>query len=171
MPENTWDLNCTVAEIPAYLKDRPRWSGFPIPFTTLIKPDGSPDFRVTDQQQWAKCVTRGLCGLCGQALVYWQAFIGGEKCKETHLFFDPAMHIECAEFAAKACPFIVGIKGYSIKTDRDATADRLISSERPKLMYLFKTRGYDLVKVDGKIYIKAQPFKFVTELPWIGKPK
>ena len=167
----TWDLNCVVADIPKYLKARPMWKGFPIPFTTLIKPDGDPDFRVTDQERWALCVTKGLCGLCGQPLVYWQAFIGGEKCKESHLFFDPAMHVECAEFAAKACPFIVGCKGYSIKTDQDSTADRLISSERPEHMYLFKTRGYDLVKIEGNIYIKAQPFKFIREIERVHQAK
>lgn len=161
----TWDLNCVVADIPEYLKARPRWKGFPIPFTTLIKEDGTPDFRGTDQHRWAECVTKGLCGLCGQPLIYWQAFIGGEKCKESRLFFDPAMHVKCAEFAAKACPFIVGCKSYSIKTNQDPTAYRNISAERPTHMYLFKTRGYDLVKIEEKVYIKAHPFKFVNEIP------
>ena len=112
-------LDMDQLNIPKYLALRPKWKGLPIPYTTMIKPDGDPDFRVTDQQRWVNCVTQGLCGLCGSKLMYWQAFIGGEKCKETHLFFDPAMHVECAEFAAKACPFIVGCKGYSITTTQD----------------------------------------------------
>ena len=36
-------------------------------------------------------------------------------------------------------------------------------------MYLFKTRGYDLVKIEGNIYIKAHPFKFICEIEQAGK--
>lgn len=159
-------IEITEESIPMNMRERPRWKGLPIPFTTLIKEDGEPDFRVTDQRAFAHCLARGACAMCSKPLVYWQAFIGGDKCKETRLFFDPAMHIECAEFAARICPFIVGTKGYSKKPIEEGTyTHEIVSNERPAKMYLFKTRGYSLVKIEGNLYIKAEPFKFITELP------
>lgn len=38
------------------------------------------------------------------------AFIGGPKCVKQHKFVDGPMHIECAEFSAKACPFLSSMK-------------------------------------------------------------
>lgn len=156
----------TEQTIPAYLRQRPRWRGFPIPFTTLIRDDGTPDFKVTDQRAWAFAVSRGACGLCGEPLVYWQAFIGGGRCKESRLFFDPAMHIECAQYAIRVCPFLVGKSDYSgAPPPAGVVVDEHCSAQRPPDMYLFKTRGYRLVKIDGKIYIQAEPFKFIERLP------
>lgn len=39
------------------------------------------------------------------------ALIGGPKCVEGHKFVDGPMHVECAEYAARACPYLASPSG------------------------------------------------------------
>jgi hypothetical protein len=38
-------------------------------------------------------------------------FIGGNKCVEHGIFYDPPMHRECAVYALQACPHLARSKG------------------------------------------------------------
>lgn len=77
-------------EIPKRLKKRPMFRGVPIPFTAFIKPDGMPDFKVTNQQTWKVCVETKRCGLCGEKLLKGENyFIGGERSMASGVFYDP----------------------------------------------------------------------------------
>ena len=53
---------------PRSLRQRPRWRGLPVPFTTLMGPDGVPDFRSVDGGSRERCLVQRLCGLCGEKL-------------------------------------------------------------------------------------------------------
>src|ERR1700686_4558366 len=94
-------------EIPKFLEHLPTWNSFPIPFTTFVH-EGKPDFRVTDTLRWQECAHENLCAICGIVLGEYSYFIGGNRTLRYKMFYDPAMHEPCAEFASKVCPFLNG---------------------------------------------------------------
>src|SRR5947209_14582718 len=81
--------------------------GYPISFITDVE-DGKPDFRITDQQKWLQAVQQRLCGMCGRPMQITEpiAFIGSQPNLDSQLFYDPGMHVDCAEYAAAVCPFL-----------------------------------------------------------------
>lgn len=99
--------------IPDRLRNRPKFNGYVIPFSVLIKRNGKPDFKVTDHAQWQRCITEKLCGVCGQPMVGTMFFIGGENSLASGMFFDPAMHEECARYSFAVCPFLIGNRDYA----------------------------------------------------------
>lgn len=155
--------------LPDRMKALPQYKGFPIPFTTFMKkepgiPVDVPDFKITDMDKWARCVAGSLCAICGQTLSYWIWFIGGPACRDNRLFFDLGMHEECARFAAATCPYLA--YGHDHQKNpvlpEGTHVDEQASNIRPAELFLFRTRGYVLVKVGTAYYVKAEPFKEVV---------
>jgi hypothetical protein len=163
--------------IPEAIRKLPRDArGYPIPFAQFRAPDGTPDFRVIDQQRVQRCIKDRLCGICGEVLNYWIVFIGGPACKASHLYADPPMHPGCAAFAAIACPFVAGthtryssdrlpeIEGMAFKMD-----PTMVDAERrPAQMYLFTARRFERRVVGSEVYFYAKPFK-IDEIPTIAE--
>lgn len=143
MPELSRDA------MPERLARRPQFRGFPVPYTTLTRADGTPDFKVTDESEREECLRRRLCALCGEKLDYWIAFIGAEALIELREFYDPAMHQECARYAARACPFLANSEASYASPDyapgEVSHTHYVPSSERPKRMGLYVTRSYQVV--------------------------
>jgi hypothetical protein len=145
--------------------------GLPISYAQL-RVDGRPDFRSLDIARVAECVSQRLCGICGRVLSYWIAFIGGPACQRNRLFKDPAMHPECADYAAKTCPFIAGSKTkYSTRPlpegpDLAVHVDPNMADHerRPADMFIFTTRRYKIVRKHGAEYIEAAPFASVKRI-------
>jgi hypothetical protein len=160
-------------EIPPFLSHLKTYRGFPVPITAMVI-DGVPDFRVVDSSRIVECLGEELCAICGIPLGTFCCFIGGELCKENHLFADPAMHEPCAEYAAKACPFVSGNKTeYSSETVDESKIQVIpdASAVRPAHMYLLRTRTKDIriVKVNKSVLIQAGPWWKVTEIPDASK--
>lgn len=91
--------------------------GFPVPFfvawldeagneTMAGSSHGRPDFRIVGIGKVEDCVRRERCWLCGQRLGAYKAFVVGPMCAVNRVSSEPPSHRECAEFAAKACPFL-----------------------------------------------------------------
>lgn len=78
----------------------------PVPFAQRIRDDGTADFAVVDGTTVLRCARERLCGLCGQELEYWLAFIGGPASMTNRVFVDPPMHPECGQDAFTLCPHI-----------------------------------------------------------------
>lgn len=153
-------------EIPKFLAHLETYSGYPIPYTTFVH-EGRPDFRVTDMGRWDQCVKFKLCAICGFKLGEFCYFVGGPGTLEYRMFFDPAMHKECAEFSSKMCPFLNGRKTEYRPLDASKTPEGyslekvdVISDIRPDEMYILKarTRKLDLVRYQGKLLIRAEKF-------------
>lgn len=150
-----------TATIPESLARRPRDSrGYPITWVTYIAPDGTPDFRVIDHARVAESMERKLCGLCGEPLTYYIAFIGGPMSVEHRLYSDPPMHVECAEYAMKTCPFLA-IPNYQYASDEsvdkkhegkpvDLIVDPLMSNVKQKATAIYITRRFRIEVVDYK---------------------
>jgi hypothetical protein len=96
------------SEQPKRLKKRPQWHGMPIPYIALIRPDGEPDFRVTDMDKRNEVMLRRTCQLCGDNLGKWIFFTGGEAAAKANQYFEPAAHLDCLLYAMQVCPFIAG---------------------------------------------------------------
>jgi len=111
-------LNARIRHIPVpeHMQRRPiTRRGFPVPFFVAWlspmgadMPDGmgEPDFRVVDGKKLAACRKLGLCWLCGKPLGKFRALVVGPMCLVTRRTPDPDSHTACAEYAARACPFL-----------------------------------------------------------------
>lgn len=79
--------------------------GFPVPwFVAWI--DTAPDFRVVGPGKVAEAHNKGLCWICGERLGAFKAFVVGPMCAINRTSSEPPSHVECAQFAARACPFL-----------------------------------------------------------------
>jgi len=64
------------------------------------------DFRLASSAKRVHAVKHRLCWICGQTLGRYLAFTVGPMCAVNLNTSEPPSHRECAEFAAKACPFL-----------------------------------------------------------------
>lgn len=79
--------------------------GFPVPwFVAWI--DGKPDHRVADMAKFWPAINESRCWICGDRLGRNKAFLLGPMCAITRTVGEPPAHRDCAEFAARACPFM-----------------------------------------------------------------
>ena len=79
--------------------------GYPVPwFVAWI--NGQPDFRVITTEKWTKAVRERRCWVCGQVLGVWFAFTAGPMCGISRTTAEPPAHLDCAEWAARNCPFL-----------------------------------------------------------------
>lgn len=95
-----------LPELPARIAKLPvDKRGFPVPrFVALI--DGEPDHRVVEPAYMPMASRFGLCWICGEPLGAFKTFLVGPMCTVNRVSSEPPQHRECAQFAAKACPFL-----------------------------------------------------------------
>ena len=67
---------------------------------------------------------RGLCWVCGEPLGVHKVYAIGPMCVINRTTSEPASHRDCAEFAVKACPFLL--------EGRACVASRLARVTEPK---------------------------------------
>jgi hypothetical protein len=86
--------------------------GRPVPwFVPWV--DGKPDFRLMDSQRLVAAIRGQLCFICGERLKRNHGaatprgtFTAGPMCVVNRTSPEPPDHAECAEWSAKACPFL-----------------------------------------------------------------
>ncbi len=90
--------------------------GYPIPYfvawldasgVPTKRGEGTPDFRLVNPGTVAKCHIDGLCWVCGEALGSHKAFVIGPINALSRLCSEPPSHLDCADFSARACPFLI----------------------------------------------------------------
>ncbi|MFF7880964.1 hypothetical protein ACH40F_08200 [Streptomyces sp. NPDC020794] len=80
-------------------------AAYPVPwFVAWI--DGAPDFRVIGAGKLDDAIRFRSCWLCGQPLGANAAFVLGPMCGITRTSPEPPSHRDCADYAARACPFL-----------------------------------------------------------------
>jgi hypothetical protein len=98
-----------VARLP--LDDR----GYPVPWFVqwLDAQDreappgqGRPEFRIMDATKLRVAIRERRCWVCGDVLGRHLAFVIGPMCALNRISAEPPNHRDCAEYAAKACPFL-----------------------------------------------------------------
>lgn len=143
--------NTSKVPIPQKMRHLPLWRGFPITHVTMIN-NGEPDFRTLHAGRVLQCMKTRCCGICGDDIetTEWCAFIGGEKSMSNRVFVDPAMHRDCAYYAAQVCPFLAGTRrqySETTKTEQLGQFELLIrmDQDRPQRLGLMLAKRYDLV--------------------------
>lgn len=93
-------------EMPRRMRSLPLTeNGFPqLWFAEIV--DGKPDLRVMSATKFITAITKKLCWLCGQPLGRNFAFVLGPMCTITRTTQEPPCHLDCAQYAVKACPFL-----------------------------------------------------------------
>ena len=96
--------------VPACLRDLPLCPKrkLPVPFAAARYPDGTGEFSIINPVRVAICARQRRCGICGNPLGRWVAFLGGPRSADPHngAYTDPAMHERCAEASIGICTFI-----------------------------------------------------------------
>jgi hypothetical protein len=117
--------------------------GYPVPyFVAWI--DGKPDFRVADAQKLIECVRFSKCWLCGGPLGRYQTYVIGPMCAVNRISSEPPSHLDCAEFSAKACPFLVKPKALRRDANIPESAQEpagVALKRNPGVTLLWTTRG------------------------------
>lgn len=80
--------------------------GYPIPWFVETLADGARDFRVASASKRVSAVKQSLCWICGDRLGRHRVYVIGPMCAVNRTTSEPPCHRECAEFAARACPFL-----------------------------------------------------------------
>jgi hypothetical protein len=89
--------------------------GFPIPaFVGWL--DGKRDFRVVHAATVALHAKERLCWICGRKLARLSTFVIGPMCAVNRISSEPPSHLDCARFAAQACPFLTEPR--AVRNDR-----------------------------------------------------
>ena len=92
--------------IPERLLRLPRQRGYPVPWF-VAQIDGVYDFRVIRPNGVQTAIAHALCWLCGERMnVPPFAYVIGPMCMVNRTSAEPPAHVECAMWAAIACPFL-----------------------------------------------------------------
>lgn len=169
-------MHPSLVPLPERLKDFPKIGPYIIPYVAFIGPDGTPDLKIVDDDKRRRCYRKKWCGICGQPLGEPIVFIGGPVSVRNRSFIDPAMHEECALYAAQVCPYLSNADAdYSLAAPKHLgegqTVIRTYESvypHRPDRLALYYCRSYTVVVTDGTVHARAnKPFK----LNWDVMPK
>lgn len=80
--------------------------GYPVPWF-VAKVNGAYDFRVVEPSRKAVALRDHRCWICGEKLGRFLAFVIGPMCVVNRNTSEPPSHLDCAEYAVKACPFLM----------------------------------------------------------------
>lgn len=124
--------------------------GYPVPWFVHVDENG-PDFRIIRSSGMAIAVNKRLCWICGGPLGKHLVFAIGPMCMVNRVTSEPPSHRECAEFAVKACPFMIlpqskrRLAGLELK---ETTEPAGVSIERnPGVTCLYEAATYRPFKV------------------------
>lgn len=129
--------------------------GYPVPaFVSWI--DGKPEFRAMRGDHWAACVQKKLCWVCGKPLTSVKFnFVAGPMCGINRTSAEPPCHLACAQFSAKACPFMSMPK--MRRRENDLPEDRKESGfaikRNPGVALIWTTKSYKLFMADRGVHL------------------
>jgi hypothetical protein len=148
-----------LGPLPDGLVRRPRdRRGLPIPFVQALNDDGTPDFTAVDATLAWKAGEERRCGLCGESIGYWVAFIGGPKSVQHRAFLDPPMHPECAHAAVRLCPHMAR-RNSSRASKTTAAVPAGFVEDKPDEWCVYETREYRCELITSRGQISGYAFK------------
>jgi hypothetical protein len=132
--------------------------GYPVPFFVAFI-NGKPDHRVVEPRAVHTCIRLSRCWLCGETLGRYKVFTVGPMCALNRVSGEPPSHLECAEFAAKACPFLT--RPHAKRRDANLPEERhtneAMLSHNPGVTLLWTTTGYRPFRAGGTILYDMGP--------------
>lgn len=124
--------------------------GYPVPwFVAWV--DGKPDFRIIDDRKRYTAVAEARCWLCGERMGAYKTFVIGPMCAINRISSEPPSHLDCADFAARACPFLVRPhaqrrEGNLPEDHQEAPGNSI--KRNPGVSLVWTTRAYSIVRAD-----------------------
>ncbi|MDE2106960.1 MAG: hypothetical protein KGL39_57630 [Patescibacteria group bacterium] len=106
-------------------------------------------------------IRRKLCWICGQRLDPTFAFVLGPMCMVNRVNAEPPNHLDCARFAAMACPFLT--KPRMKRNERDVPDEAqdmpgLAIKRNPGCCVVWLTNGYSLFDAgNGQLFEIGKP--------------
>lgn len=87
-------------------------AGYPIPwFVDRTEDPADPDFRLMDPRRWKRAVKEHRCWVCGDRIKgAVETFVIGPMCAVNLTTSEPPCHDDCADWSARACPFLANPK-------------------------------------------------------------
>jgi len=126
-------------------------TGYYLPwFVATNRETGVRDIRIADPRKKITAMQRSLCWVCGEPLGRWRAFVIGPMCVVNRVTSEPPCHVECAEFACVACPFLT--KPRMRRNDKNLPdtiedAPGIAIARNPGVACLYVTASYAPFKV------------------------
>lgn len=144
-------IRSDIPPLPERMRGRPvDPRGFPVPWFVAKMDDGQWDFRVIRPHGFAMAVQGNICWICGCPLGVHKTFVIGPMCAINRVTSEPPSHLVCAQWATRACPFMLNpeARRSSRPMAPDAEAPAGIHTERnPGAMCLWTTRTFEPFRV------------------------
>lgn len=145
--------------------------GFPVPWFVQWLKDGkaclpgtgTPEFRMMDFEKHVRAIERSLCWVCGQPRGSRFAFVVGPMCGVNRISSEPPSHKDCAEFSAKACPFLSMPK--MVRRDNGLPENvcepgGISITRNPGVALLWFTRSFEIVPTTPTVLFRfGDPFE------------
>lgn len=130
--------------------------GYPVPrFVEWI--DGKPDFRIMDGKFYERAINEGLCWICGVRRPKKFAFVIGPMCAINRVSSEPPGCVECADFSARACPFLSMPKMRRREAGLPAhhSIGGVAIKRNPGVALVWITTGFKIHHVDNGLLIEV----------------
>lgn len=128
--------------------------GYPIPWFVETLKDGTRDFRIMDAHKRVLAFNRRLCWVCGQKLGVYMSFVVGPMCVVNRNTAEPPCHLECAQFAARACPFMLQPgRDYRMPNVEGIRQVVGMLPGNPGAAAIWVTKSYTLTPMHGDIHV------------------
>ncbi len=131
--------------------DEPDWP-YPTPTKVECLPgEGEPDFRLIGSGKIDAAVQKHLCWICGQPMGAFKAFVIGPMCAVNHVSSEPPSHLECAQYACIACPFLTNprMRRNDKEKPEHTNVAGIMIDRNPGVTLIWVTTGYKL-KPNGR---------------------
>lgn len=142
--------------------------GYPVPwFVQWI--DNEPKFTTVSAQKFRQAVRFGNCWICGERLGARKTFVMGPLNILNRVTSEPASHIDCARFAAMACPFLLLPAAQYRDLPQGTNYAPGLITRNPGVVALWSTKTFKMVPAGAgqKLIVVSDP----VSVEWFAEGK
>jgi len=135
--------------------------GYPVPWFVMWAND-EPNFQTADGEKVVRAIKESRCWICGGILGANKVFVSGPMCGVSRVSGEPPSHFECAEYAVRACPFMVypKLQRNEEKVLEGAYEVGNMIKRNPGVALLWYTRTYRVIpQRTGVLFAMGKPDK------------
>jgi hypothetical protein len=162
--QRPYNATVMLTAMPARIRSLPiSEQGYPVPWFVPWQ-NGKPITQAADPQKMRLAMRRGVCWVCGQKLGVYKAFLIGPMCAVNRTTAEPPQHRECAEYAAKVCPFLIkpAMKRNPVDDARKQNPAGLFIERNPGVCLVWITRSYKTFNAPGGVLFSiGEPLKVI----------
>ena len=130
--------------------------GYPVPaFVPWI--NGEPEFRAVYPETAAWVHRKSLCWICGRPLPGLKAFVIGPMCAVNRISSEPPSHLDCASFAATACPFLSRPMAKRKPIEGAVAGPGQMIERNPGVTLVWLTRSYRIQREHNGLLFRIGP--------------